>query len=215
MEKNLWEENVYKKNKQINKYPYSSIVSNIFKFTHKRDNKKILDIGCGTGNHLKFLAENNFDTYGIDISPSAVNISKDFLFKNNLQANVKVSDSSNLQYEDNFFDYVIDRASITHNPFNFEKCISEVHRVLKKDGIFFTEIFGKECSDIKYGEKINDNIYNNFTKGGFLDSDLFIIDNNEFNKFYNNFEMLSFNESNTINNNLKKVHYFEIVLKKN
>ena len=93
MEKNFFKENVYKKNKQINKYPYSSIVSNIFKFTHKRDNKKILDIGCGTGNHLKFLAENNFDTYGIDISPSAVNISKDFLFKNNLQANVKVSDS--------------------------------------------------------------------------------------------------------------------------
>ena len=34
MQTNLWEENVYKKNKQINKYPYSSIVSNIFLFTN-------------------------------------------------------------------------------------------------------------------------------------------------------------------------------------
>ena len=213
--KNLWEEEVYKKNKQINKYPYTSVVSNIFNFTKNREDKKILDIGCGTGNNLKFFAENGFNCYGIDISTTAVDICKKFIDKSNLKADVIVGESHKLSYENNCFDVVVDRASITHNSYNFEKCIKEVYRVLKKDGIFITELFGKNTTDKKYGEKINDNLYVNFKEGHFKDSDVFLVSFEDIKIYFKDFEILQINEINQFDHIKKKnLNYFEIVFKK-
>jgi methylase of polypeptide subunit release factors len=36
--------------------------------------KKILDLGCGTGRHSLFLAEQGFEVYATDMSPTAVKI---------------------------------------------------------------------------------------------------------------------------------------------
>ena len=54
-----WETKIYKQGKQINQYPYDLIVSFVNKY-YKRNNlksknKKALDLGCGTGNNLKFI----------------------------------------------------------------------------------------------------------------------------------------------------------------
>ena len=38
--------------------------------------KKILDLGCGTGNHSLILARKNFDVVGIDKSKVAIKIAK-------------------------------------------------------------------------------------------------------------------------------------------
>lgn len=213
--KNTWDEEVYKKNKQINRYPYTSIVSNIFRLVSDRKNKKILDIGCGTGNNLKFFAENQFECYGLDISPTGVDICKKFINKSNLKADVIVGKSHELPYENNYFDVVVDRASITHNSYNFEDCIKEVYRVLKKDGIFITEIFGEKCSDKKYGKKINDNLYVNYTEGHFKDSDVFFISLEDINIYFKDFDILKINEINQFDHiNKKNLNYFEIVVKK-
>ena len=49
---------------------------------------KILDAGCGTGNHAKILNDNNFEVYGFDQSKDMVNIAnskiKDHFFVENL-----------------------------------------------------------------------------------------------------------------------------------
>ena len=34
--------------------------------------KRVLDLGCGTGRHTLFLAQNNFEVYGTDISQTAI-----------------------------------------------------------------------------------------------------------------------------------------------
>ena len=216
MNNNIWEDEVYKKNKKINKYPYISIVSNIYKYVNKGNNNKIkiLDVGCGSGNHLKFLCENGFDVYGIDISQTAINISNNFLQKNNLKAKLSVCDSSKLFFENEYFDCLIDRASLTHNSFNYKKCIDEVYRVLKLDGIFITEIFGKKSSDKKYGEKINDNVYTNFYKGGFLNSSVYLIDYDEIKIIFKDFKILKIIKKYIINHGLNEIQYFEIILKK-
>lgn len=212
---NIWEKEVYKKNKQINRYPYTSVVSNIFRFIENRENKKLLDIGCGTGNNLKFFAENQFECYGLDISPTAVDICKKFINKSNLKADVIVGESHELPYENEYFNVVVDRAAINHNSYNFEECIKEVYRVLKKDGIFITELFGKNTTDKKYGEKINDNLYVNFKEGHFKDSDVFLVSFEDIKIYFKDFEILQINEINKIDHiNKKNLNYFEIVFKK-
>jgi len=212
---NIWEEEVYKKNKQINKYPHTSVVSNIFRNVKNIENKNLLDIGCGTGNNLKFFAENSFNCYGLDISPTAVDICKKFINKNNLNSNVIVGESHKLPYENEYFDVVVDRASITHNSYNFEKCIEEVYRVLRRNGIFIMEIFGKNCSGKKYGEKINSNLFVNFKEGNFKNSDVFFISYKDIEIFFKDFKILSVSETNTFNHIEKtNLQLFEIVLKK-
>jgi SAM-dependent methyltransferase len=38
----------------------------------KRDCKKILDIGCGTGKHLKYFKDSGFDVSGVDLSENMI-----------------------------------------------------------------------------------------------------------------------------------------------
>tara|TARA_B100001248_G_scaffold258954_1_gene244145 strand:- start:1416 stop:1679 length:264 start_codon:yes stop_codon:yes gene_type:complete len=85
---NFWEDNIYSKNKQINKYPFDKIISYIFQNYgqidyEKRSEIKILEIGCGTGPNIIFLSENGFDTYGIDISPTAIKFANSQLKQKN------------------------------------------------------------------------------------------------------------------------------------
>ena len=56
-----------------------------------------------------------------------------------------------MPYEENFFDAVIDGASIQHNEFeNITKILEEVYRVLKKDGKYFGFLIE---SDLKLSDK--------------------------------------------------------------
>jgi len=38
----------------------------LLKIFRKRKVKKVLDLGCGSGRHLKFLAKNGFEVWGMD-----------------------------------------------------------------------------------------------------------------------------------------------------
>lgn len=121
-----------------NNYPQDEIVRFIartfFKIPFEQRKKiKILDLGCGWGNNLKFLTEQGFDAYGIDFSSSAVEHCK------KLTHNVFQGDIKKLPFQNEMFDAVIDRCSVQHNTLEEIKTIvSEVHRVLKKEGKFYS-----------------------------------------------------------------------------
>lgn len=131
-----------------NEYPNTEVVSFIMNNFGKIKDKtkiKILDLGCGWGNNLSFLKEKGFDYYGIDFSKTAVEHCKKY-FKNVLCENI-----SNLPYEDNFFDCVFDRASIQHNSFEKQKkIISEVKKVLKKNGKFFSILISETTKPLNF-----------------------------------------------------------------
>jgi SAM-dependent methyltransferase len=96
----------------------------------------ILDIGTGGGERILKIAKHFKSVYGIDHSASMVNTSNENLHKTKLK-NVKFSlmDSSKLDFPDNHFDIIADR-HCDYNP-------SEVFRVLKKGGYFFTQQVGE------------------------------------------------------------------------
>lgn len=117
-------------------------MSKIAKFFKERKVKIILDLGSGTGRHIIYLAKNGFDVYGIDIAQKGIEITKDWLKKENLQANLRIgSFYQQLPYTDNFFDAVISTSAIHHaNIGDIRKAIREIERILKPKGLIFVTV---------------------------------------------------------------------------
>ena len=139
MKNNHWQKKIYEKNLQINQYPFSDVVS-YFKrlnLSKKKKQIKILEIGCGCGNNLSFLAQDGFKVSGIDFSHKAVKIAKNVFRKKKLSADLVVGNIKKLNWPNEEFDYVFDRAVLTHNSYtDIPIILDEVRRVLKKKGTF-------------------------------------------------------------------------------
>jgi len=165
-----WEKNIYSKGKQLNLYPFDLLVSiTARKFfvipKEKRGEIKVLDLGCGGGNNAKFLAESGFEVYGIDGSETSIKICKKRFKEWGLKGRFICGDFSNLPFEDNFFDFVIDRESIYANSLgDIKKIIKDVHKKLKPSGYFFSFIYSNFDPDTNSGKMIEKNTYSNFSE---------------------------------------------------
>lgn len=124
-----------------NEYPDPAIIRFVARNYYKikpRSSVNILDLGCGKGANLWYLAREGFSGYGIDGSNASIKHVEEKLNQENLTANLVVGDFIKLPYEENFFDAVIDGASIQHNKLeNITKILGEVYRVLKTNGKYF------------------------------------------------------------------------------
>jgi len=108
----------------------------------KEGMKRILDLGCGTGRHLVYLAKKGFEAYGIDIAEEGIKIARKWLEKENLRADLKVGDIyKTLPYKDGFFDAVICIRTLNHGKIEWiRKAIKEMHRILKPNGYVFVAV---------------------------------------------------------------------------
>jgi ubiquinone/menaquinone biosynthesis C-methylase UbiE len=149
----VWKE-IFEKS-EWGKYPEISVVRFIASNYYKKEREKIkvLDVGCGTGNHVWYLSREGFQTYGIDGSKEAIEKAKLRIKRNNLKADLRIGDIIKLPYKNNFFDCVIDSSCIQHNKKeNILKITKEVKRVLKKGGKFLSIMVSKDNSLTKnYG----------------------------------------------------------------
>lgn len=143
-------------------YPAEHIIRFIARNYYKTERKqvKILDFGCGGGNHTWYLAREGFDTYAFDGSPYAVENAKKKLEKEGLRADIRVLDGVNMEYEENFFDAVIDNVCICTNTLqNIKKMYANVHKVLKEGGKLETVCFGKETYGYGMGRVLEEGTY--------------------------------------------------------
>jgi len=157
--KEAWED-FYERGKGA-KYPDNDIIKIVrkaFKNAEDISKIKILDLGCGMGNHLWFLAKEGFDAYGVDISEFATRTAENFLKKENLSAYLKAGDFRNLDYPDGYFDGVVCSRSIEANAIeDIKKILKEVHRILKPNGKFLSEMISDETYFFKDNEMIEKN----------------------------------------------------------
>ena len=107
-------------------------ISKVLNFLQEQENKKgkkILDIGCGDGFIGKEIKNFGYSVYGLEISED--NVKK--AIKNGVKAK-KGDVSKKFPFKDNSFDYLFAGEIIEHL-FDTQFFISEIKRVLKKDGI--------------------------------------------------------------------------------
>jgi SAM-dependent methyltransferase len=117
-------------------------IPKIVKLFKKKGVKRVLDLGCGSGRHVVYLAKHSFDVYGIDIAPEGIKIAKDWLKEENLKANLKVGDIyKKLPYQNNFFDAIISIQTLHHARIEkIRRLIKEMERILRPGGLIFVTV---------------------------------------------------------------------------
>jgi len=140
LNKKVWD-GVYKEKGKIWTEPQSDI-PRLAKEWKRQGVKRILDVGCGTGRHLVYLAKKGFEMYGIDIAEHGLKIARKWLREEGLKAKIKQGDIYKaLPYQDNFFDAIICIKTLNHGKIEWiRKCIKEMHRILKDDGYIFVTV---------------------------------------------------------------------------
>lgn len=137
---NIWEA-VFRQ-QEWGKYPAESLVQFVARnFYHSFNRKeiKILEVGCGPGPNIWFLAREQFSAYGIDGSAHAINLAKQRLQQEGLSATLHVGDIVSLPYPDLFFDAILDVECLYANSRSAtETILQEISRCLKPGGLFYS-----------------------------------------------------------------------------
>jgi len=91
----------------------------------KARNGKILDVGCGRGEHIEIFNKLGFDAYGVDMEGVAK--------EKGLKVEIVDLEKENLPYPDNYFDFLMCKSAIEHIR-NVHHLLAEIYRVLKPGG---------------------------------------------------------------------------------
>ena len=93
--------------------------------------EKVLDVCCGTGDQLRLLKAEGFDAVGIDLSEAMLGVSQ----KGENAPSCFNQDATKMDFADASFDFAILTLALHGTAWsNAQKMLSEIHRVLKKDG---------------------------------------------------------------------------------
>jgi SAM-dependent methyltransferase len=112
--------------------PGASPFSGLIPFAELRD-KDVLEIGCGTGVHARLLAEAGARLTAVDLTPTAVELTKRRLELAGLQADVREADAESLPFADASFDFVWSWGVIHHSE-DTSRVLAEIARVLRPGG---------------------------------------------------------------------------------
>lgn len=105
----------------------------------------LLEIGCGPGANIWFMARERFNVVGIDGSETAISKAKERLQKENLNAQLVIGDIVKMPFEDNLFDGIIDNECLyANNEQNTLLILREISRLLKSDGLFYSRSFSED-----------------------------------------------------------------------
>jgi ubiquinone/menaquinone biosynthesis C-methylase UbiE len=163
----VWEE-IFQ-HKEWGKYPPEHVVRfvarNFYRATD-RNGVRILEIGCGPGANVWFMAREGFTVSGIDGSSTAIQKAGERLRKEGLAADLRVGDFAQLPWPDASFDGVVENVSLYTNPLNsIQRALREVHRVLKPGAPFLSSSFSDRTWGYGLGEWVEPDSFINIQEG--------------------------------------------------
>ena len=148
--KELWE-NLHSQSRFRPKYPSEIVVQYVFRNFDRNGKTKGLDLGCGAGRHSYFMAKENLDVYGLDISSEGIAYADEMLKQDHFKGEFKVGTTDNIPYKDEFFDGLISYGVLYYCMFNeIKQSVDEIYRVLKKGAKALIII--RTTNDYRYGD---------------------------------------------------------------
>ena len=101
-------------------------------FLNLLQGKKILDLGCGSGDHSAYFVEKGLDVTAIDLSDKMIKLCKE------KGINAIKMDIEDLEFGENSFDGIWAVTSLIHVPKSrTPKVVKKIHEILKKNGILY------------------------------------------------------------------------------
>ncbi|SOD11644.1 class I SAM-dependent DNA methyltransferase [Pedobacter xixiisoli] len=128
----------------------------------KKENAKLLEIGCGPGNITKYLLQKrpDFKIYGIDLAPNMISLAE----KNNPKASFSVMDARKINELESKFDGIIAGFCIPYfSSLETEKFISNAEQLLNSGGmIYISFVEGLPLQSGLMTNKNGDSVYFNY-----------------------------------------------------
>ncbi len=95
--------------------------------------KDVLEVGCGTGVHARLFAQAGANVTAVDLTPTAVELTRKRLELHGLEADVREADAQALPFADASFDYVWSWGVVHHSE-DTVRVVAEIARVLRPGG---------------------------------------------------------------------------------
>ncbi|MPQ32555.1 class I SAM-dependent methyltransferase [Clostridium estertheticum] len=132
------------------KYPAGIVVQFVFRNFERNGESKVLDIGCGAGRHVCFMAKENIHAYGVDISKEGVDFTNKILKQEGLNGEAQVATVDQLPFKDDYFEGLMCYGVLYYcKKDEIQKAIKEMYRVLKSDGLGLLVV--RNTGDYRFG----------------------------------------------------------------
>lgn len=167
----VWDEKYAAGHEQ--RYPWDVVVSFVFRNAPRdrdRSSIRILEVGCGTGANLRFAAREGFTVAGIDGSCHAIARARRRFDEEGIEGDLRIGSFTELPFDDNSFDLVIDRAALTCcREKHLQSAVSEIGRVTKKRGRFLFNPYSDLHTSYDRGSRATGGVIENIQGGSLVD----------------------------------------------
>jgi ubiquinone/menaquinone biosynthesis C-methylase UbiE len=151
------------------KYPPEHVIRFIarnFGRATVRKNIRLLEIGCGPGANVWFMAREGFSVSGIDGSSTAIQLARKRLAAEGFSADLWVGNFASLPWADHSFDAVVENVSLCTNPWtSIQRALREVLRVLKPGASSLFSFFTDRTWGYGLGDMIESDGFINLREG--------------------------------------------------
>jgi len=128
----------------------------------------ILEVGCGTGANLWYVARERFQAFGIDGSPTAVEKARARMLEERLSASLTVGDILQLDrhYPPSHFSAIVDIACVQHNrKEDIVQILRQVRSALKPGGRVFSMMVAAETYGDGLGRRVEPGTFLDIPEG--------------------------------------------------
>ena len=160
MAKDSWD-NHYKNKYSVLSYPDENLVRMVKKYLAGKDSTAIenlnaIDLGCGSGRHIKMLYETGLKhVTGLDYSLNGLKICDELYSSFLVQA-----ENSFLPFKDCIFDIAISWGSLHYSAKDsLINQISEIYRIMNKNSCFMGTLRSERDTYLKKGKELGNNTW--------------------------------------------------------
>jgi len=109
---------------------------------------KVIELGCGVGNYIRYFSGMGFDATGVDISEKAIEIARELAQKTGVTCEFIVADVlGDMSEIKRKYDFVYDWELLHHiYPEDRIKYIENVYKLLKPEGHYMSVCFSEESA---------------------------------------------------------------------